>query len=108
VTPHDFERLVGRNVVDVLGEVVGLNGKPAMTPEQTFTWLGIGRTAGYEALRRGEIPSIRVGGRILCPTPALLLWLLEVTPNAEAPAITGASAQVTPTASNSAGRSLEE
>jgi len=33
--------------------------------------LGIGRTAAYAAIKRGEIPSIRIGGIILVPKPAL-------------------------------------
>lgn len=28
---------------------------------------GLGRNASYEAVRRGEIPSIKIGGRILVP-----------------------------------------
>lgn len=33
--------------------------------------LGIGRNSAYEAVRSGEIPSIRIGGRILVPRLAL-------------------------------------
>lgn len=33
--------------------------------------LGIGRNAAYEAVRRGEIPSVRIGGRIVVPTAPL-------------------------------------
>jgi excisionase family DNA binding protein len=33
--------------------------------------LGIGRNAGYEAARRGEIPTIRIGKRLLVPRVAL-------------------------------------
>ena len=33
--------------------------------------LGIGRNQGYEAARRGEIPTIKIGKRILMPTAAL-------------------------------------
>jgi excisionase family DNA binding protein len=29
--------------------------------------LGIGRNSAYEAARRGEIPTIRIGGRVLVP-----------------------------------------
>ena len=29
--------------------------------------LGIGRNAAYDAVNRGEIPSIRIGGRIFVP-----------------------------------------
>ena len=33
--------------------------------------LGVGRTAAYEAARTGEIPTIRIGRRILVPVTAL-------------------------------------
>ena len=33
--------------------------------------LGIGKNLAYDAVARGEIPSIRVGGRILVPVAAL-------------------------------------
>lgn len=34
--------------------------------------LGLGRSASYEAVRRREIPSLRIGRRILVPVPQLL------------------------------------
>jgi excisionase family DNA binding protein len=34
--------------------------------------LGIGREAAYNAARRGELPTIRIGRRLLVPTQALL------------------------------------
>jgi excisionase family DNA binding protein len=34
--------------------------------------LGIGLNQGYEAVRRGELPSIRIGRRILVPRERLL------------------------------------
>jgi hypothetical protein len=33
--------------------------------------LGIGRGSAYEAARRGEIPAIRIGGRLVVPTVRL-------------------------------------
>lgn len=33
--------------------------------------LGIGKNLAYEAIQRGEIPSIRVGHRLLVPVAAL-------------------------------------
>ena len=44
---------------------------PTVTAERAFSILGIGRTAGYEAVKRGDIPSIRLNGRILIPTAPL-------------------------------------
>ena len=43
--------------------------------EQTAGVLGLGRTAAYEAARRGEFPTRRLGRRIVVPIPALLEWL---------------------------------
>lgn len=37
--------------------------------------LGIGRNQAYDAVRRGEIPSIRVGRRILISTKAIEYFL---------------------------------
>lgn len=34
--------------------------------------LGIGREAAYNAAKRGELPTIRLGRRVLVPTQALL------------------------------------
>lgn len=33
--------------------------------------LGIGRNAAYEGVRSGQIPSIRIGGRIVVPRPPI-------------------------------------
>lgn len=43
--------------------------------EQTAQILGLGRTAAYEAARRGEFPTRRLGRRVVVPVPALLEWL---------------------------------
>ncbi len=39
--------------------------------EEAAQVLGLGRSAAYAAVRRGEIPSIRIGKRLLVPTDAL-------------------------------------
>lgn len=39
--------------------------------EEAARLLGIGRNQCYEALKRGELPSIRVGKRLLVPRAAL-------------------------------------
>ncbi len=39
--------------------------------------LGIGRSAAYEAARTGQIPTIRIGKRILVPVVALERMLRE-------------------------------
>ena len=43
--------------------------------EQAAQVLGLGRTAAYEAARRGEFPTRRLGRRVVVPVPALLEWL---------------------------------
>ena len=42
-----------------------------VTVEEAAAILGIGRTAAYEGVKRGHIPSIRVNRRVLVPLPAL-------------------------------------
>jgi excisionase family DNA binding protein len=41
-------------------------------------WLGIGRNAAYEAARRGEIPTVRIGRLLRVPVVALERKLDEV------------------------------
>ena len=48
-----------------------------MTVPEAATALGIGRSAGYEAARRGELPTIRIGRRVLVPVVALEKILAE-------------------------------
>lgn len=43
-----------------------------MKVEEAAQLLGIGRNQAYEAVRRGEIPSLRIGGRILVPRSRLM------------------------------------
>jgi excisionase family DNA binding protein len=52
-----------------------LAGKATITIEQAAQVLGLGRTAAYDAARRGELPTRRLGRRLLVPVPALLAWL---------------------------------
>jgi excisionase family DNA binding protein len=52
---------------------------PTMTVEALAELLGSGRTATYDAVRRGEIPSIKVGRKIVIPTAAVRR-LLELDP----------------------------
>lgn len=39
--------------------------------EEAGRLLGLGRGASYEAAKRGEIPTIRIGRRLLVPKAAL-------------------------------------
>lgn len=43
-----------------------------VTVEQAASLLGIGRAAGYAAAQRGDVPTIRIGKRLLVPTRRLL------------------------------------
>ncbi len=52
-----------------------LAAKATISVEQTAKVLGLGRTAAYEAARRGEFPTRRLGRRVIVPVPALLEWL---------------------------------
>lgn len=49
--------------------------KATISIEQAAQVLGLGRTAAYEAARRGEFPTRRLGRRVVVPVPALLEWL---------------------------------
>jgi excisionase family DNA binding protein len=61
---------------------------PTLTVEEAASALGIGRSAAYEAARRGEIPTLSIGRRLLVPTAALYRMLDLV------PLVTSAGADV--------------
>lgn len=48
-----------------------LNGSIAITVDQLAEVLAVGRNAAYEAVRRGDIDSIRIGKLIRIPTSSL-------------------------------------
>ena len=66
-----------KNETSQVSPLVEILDKPTCTVEESARLLGIGRALAYEAVRRGEIQSIRVGGRVLVPT-AVLRRLLQV------------------------------
>ena len=45
--------------------------RPTMTVDEACPFYGLSRGAMFAAVRNGEIPSIRVGRRILLPTAAV-------------------------------------
>jgi excisionase family DNA binding protein len=49
--------------------------KATLSVDQVSIILGISRNATYQGIREGEIPSIKVGRRILVPQVALLRML---------------------------------
>jgi excisionase family DNA binding protein len=55
--------------------------EPVISIERAGAILGLGRSAAYDAARRGEIPSLRVGRRVLVPTARLRALLgVDVEP----------------------------
>lgn len=55
--------------------LAALQGRVMVSVEEAAKVLGLGRSAAYEAARRGELPTRRIGRRLLVPVPALLEWL---------------------------------
>ncbi len=45
--------------------------KETLTVEEAGRVLGIGRNSAYEAVQRGEIPTIKIGKRLLVPVRRL-------------------------------------
>lgn len=45
--------------------------QPTMGVEEVAELLGVGRSTAYEAVRRGDLPSFRLGRRIVIPTAAV-------------------------------------
>ena len=58
--------------------------RPTLTVEEAAEVVGISRGAAYQAARTGEIPTLRIGRRILVPT-ARLLDLLGIGADADDP-----------------------
>jgi len=53
------------------GAITSKGERLTLTVEEAAVVLGISRASAYEATRRGEIPCIRIGRRILVPRVAL-------------------------------------
>jgi excisionase family DNA binding protein len=49
-------------------EIQAILSKPTCTVDELAKVLGIGRRQAYQAVKRGDIPSIRIGKRILIST----------------------------------------
>lgn len=69
-----------RYIERVLGS---LDGRAWASVEETTEWLGLGRSSGYEAIRRGELPALHVGHRLVVPVPVLVAMLLGVPRHTE-------------------------
>jgi excisionase family DNA binding protein len=58
-----------------VGAVAPVEKRLVFTVEEAAQLLGISRSFAYEAVQRGEIPSMRIGRRILVPKAALQRFL---------------------------------
>jgi excisionase family DNA binding protein len=54
--------------------------KLTLTVEEAGRKVGLGRSAAYGAVRRGEIPVVRIGRKLFVPEKALEMWLAEARP----------------------------
>lgn len=54
------------------------NAKTLSVPKAGRIYFDLGRNASYDAARRGEIPVIKIGGRLRVPVVALERMLDEV------------------------------
>ncbi|AWB90864.1 helix-turn-helix domain-containing protein [Aeromicrobium chenweiae] len=52
-----------------------LRERPSVTVEEAAEVLSLGRASAYAAVKRGEIPTVRIGRRLIVPTSALLRLL---------------------------------
>lgn len=62
-------------VTDERLAITNLNGRATITVPEAAALIGVGRSAAYEAARRGQLPTRRIGRKLLVPVPALLDWL---------------------------------
>jgi excisionase family DNA binding protein len=62
-----------------------MNEPLTYTVEQTAQLLGIGRGLAYDGVRSGDIPSVRIGRRVLIPRHALLSLLNAKNIGGDAP-----------------------
>lgn len=75
------DQLAEAAVTQALGVALGpLAGKATATVEQVSALLGCSRSTGYQAVRAGAIPALKIGRRLVIPVPALAAMLLA-SPN---------------------------
>ncbi len=68
--------------------LLDLENNPTLTVDQAAKILHISRASAYKAVRSGQIPSIRLGRRVLIPT-ARLSALLGLNSDAAPPQAAG-------------------
>ncbi len=54
-----------------LGPLPNPEVRPTLTVEQAGRYMGLARQSAYDAAARGDLPTLRVGRRLLVPTAAL-------------------------------------
>lgn len=59
--------------------------RPTVSVEEAGEIVGVGRSAAYEAARTGDIPTLKIGRRLLVPVARLRAMLGE-DPTRDAPA----------------------
>jgi excisionase family DNA binding protein len=79
----DYGLLAGmvRTNVPAAASVPDPEVQPTMSVDETAAAFRVGRTTVYEAVKSGEIPSVRFSGRILIPT-AVVRRMLHLDPDA--------------------------
>lgn len=61
----------------------------AVSIPEAAALLGIGKNTAYEAARRGEIPTLKIGRRLLVP-----MWWLRALERGDGPASHGTAAEL--------------
>jgi len=69
--------------------------RPTVSVEEAAGWFGLGRSAAYEAARRGELPSLRFGRSVRVPVAAARR-LLGIDPERVSNAESDPDAEVVP------------
>ena len=56
-------------------DIEAIARRATISVDEAALLLGVGRSAAYEAARRGQLPTRRLGRRLFVPVPAFLDWL---------------------------------
>lgn len=64
-------KVITENNQPLCGGKMETEARKVVSVTEAASILGIGRNLCYEAIRRGEVPAIRIGKRVLIPIAAL-------------------------------------